>query len=206
MLDPSSTSSTPPPTTLVQGQDPAQKWTNNFLLHATGICYQRSQVTLASILDGTSTTFLIGEKYINSSHYGDGIDPGDEGTMYDGDDIELLRWTGIDGAVSSGTGSSTRTNLPRQDASTPVQFCHRAMVRQRPRRLIQHVVLRWLGTFDQLFDRRRDVPPPWEPQRRPARRWQPVLTSPALLPGYRSLPCGGITALPAAPCPDSGGR
>jgi prepilin-type processing-associated H-X9-DG protein len=75
---------------------------------------------MMSIVDGTSTTFLIGEKYINSSHYGDGVDPGDDATMYCGGDKELLRWTGINGAVTEiMTDGTINTNLPRQDASTP---------------------------------------------------------------------------------------
>ena len=34
------------------------------------------------IVDGTSTTFLIGEKFIQPDHYTDGIDLGDNDTLY----------------------------------------------------------------------------------------------------------------------------
>ena len=36
--------------------------------------------------------------------------------MYCGDDLNLLRWTGIDGTV----GTDTNNNLPVQDRSTPI--------------------------------------------------------------------------------------
>ena len=67
----------------------------------TGISYQRSQVTMADIKDGTSNTFLIGEKYINSDHYTDGNDYGDRKQCTAADDLELLRWTGINGTAMS---------------------------------------------------------------------------------------------------------
>jgi prepilin-type N-terminal cleavage/methylation domain-containing protein/prepilin-type processing-associated H-X9-DG protein len=81
--------------------------------HQTGISYQRSQVTMADIKDGTSQTFCIGEKYVNRDHYTDGKDLGDNDSMYSGDDLDLIRWTGIAGAA----GASTSNDLPRQDDS-----------------------------------------------------------------------------------------
>ncbi|MCE5268290.1 MAG: DUF1559 domain-containing protein [Planctomycetaceae bacterium] len=77
----------------------------------TGICFQRSEIRLADITDGLSNTFLIGEKYINAYHYEDGQDKGDDQTMYSGDDRDLIRWTGIDGAI----GTPDNNNRPRQD-------------------------------------------------------------------------------------------
>jgi prepilin-type processing-associated H-X9-DG protein len=102
------------PSDLTEGDDPNFPWDD--MSHQSGISYQRSQVTMADITDGTSKTFLIGEKYINSSHYEDGKDLGDDDTMYCGDDLNLLRWTGIDGTV----GSDTNNNLPLWDKSTLV--------------------------------------------------------------------------------------
>ena len=81
----------------------------------TGISYQRSQVTVANIRDGCSNTFLIGEKYVDSSHYSDGQDWGDNDTMYCADELDIIRWTGIYGE----TGTSTNNNLPRQDSTIP---------------------------------------------------------------------------------------
>ena len=102
------------PSDLTEGDDPNFPWDD--MSHQSGISYQRSQVTMADITDGTSKTFLIGEKYINSSHYEDGKDLGDDDTMYCGDDLNLLRWTGIDGTA----GTDTNNNLPLRDKSTLV--------------------------------------------------------------------------------------
>jgi prepilin-type processing-associated H-X9-DG protein len=82
----------------------------------TGLSYQRSQIRMADVTDGTSNTFLIGEKYVHADHYTDGKNVGDVLTMYCGADNELLRWTGINGTI----GTSTRNNLPMQDKSTPL--------------------------------------------------------------------------------------
>jgi prepilin-type processing-associated H-X9-DG protein len=100
------------PANLAAGDDPLFKW--NDMSQQTGISHQRSQVTVSDIKDGTSNTFLLGEKYVNRDHYTDGKNGGDLITMYCGGDNDLLRWTGIDGAI----GTSTRSNLPVQDRST----------------------------------------------------------------------------------------
>jgi prepilin-type N-terminal cleavage/methylation domain-containing protein/prepilin-type processing-associated H-X9-DG protein len=76
----------------------------------TGISYRRSQVKMADITDGASNTFLIGEKYINSNYYTDGKDQGDNATMYCGDSLNMVRWTGIGGSVSTST-------MPSQDGT-----------------------------------------------------------------------------------------
>ena len=57
---------------LATGDQPNFVWDN--MSHQTGISYERSQVTVSDIADGTSCTFLIGEKYINRDHYADGKD------------------------------------------------------------------------------------------------------------------------------------
>ena len=59
----------------------------------TGICYQRSEVTFAQISDGTSNTYMVGEKYLCSDVYTTGTDWGDDLGMYQGHDIDVLRWT-----------------------------------------------------------------------------------------------------------------
>jgi prepilin-type N-terminal cleavage/methylation domain-containing protein/prepilin-type processing-associated H-X9-DG protein len=99
------------PPDLATGDNPNFGWDD--MSKQTGLCYQRSQVKMVDISDGASNTFLIGEKYINRDHYTDGKDLGDNETMYCGDDLDLLRWTGIEGTV----GTSTNNNLPRQDNS-----------------------------------------------------------------------------------------
>jgi hypothetical protein len=43
----------------------------------TGISYERSQVKIANITDGTSNTYLLGEKYLDPDYYFNGLDGGD---------------------------------------------------------------------------------------------------------------------------------
>jgi prepilin-type N-terminal cleavage/methylation domain-containing protein/prepilin-type processing-associated H-X9-DG protein len=101
------------PKTLAQGNDPNFVWKDD-MSKQTGICYQRSQVTMSNITDGISSTFLIGEKFIDSDHYADGVDAGDSETMYCGDHKDLIRWTGVLGAI----GTAAYNNLPRRDRPT----------------------------------------------------------------------------------------
>jgi len=101
------------PTSLPDGKTRTD-WNDDMLLQ-TGISHQRSQVTLASISDGASNTFLVGEKYVNRDHYTDGKNTGDAFTMYCGGDRDLLRWTGYLGDATDSTG--TLNNLPLQDRS-----------------------------------------------------------------------------------------
>jgi prepilin-type N-terminal cleavage/methylation domain-containing protein/prepilin-type processing-associated H-X9-DG protein len=100
------------PSTLEDGD--AESFTWNDMFRQTGISHQRSLVSISDIRDGTSNTLLIGEKCINQNHYLDGKDIGDSTTMYCGGDLEILRWTGVVGAV----GTSIKNNRPRQDTTT----------------------------------------------------------------------------------------
>ncbi len=58
-----------------------------------GISFPRSQVQLTDITNGTSNTFLLGEKYMNSLHYSDAQDPGDDANYYSGFDDDNTRCT-----------------------------------------------------------------------------------------------------------------
>jgi prepilin-type N-terminal cleavage/methylation domain-containing protein len=63
-------------TTGQPGWVPAISW--------SGVSFQRSAVRSADIRDGASNTYLIGEKYISSDHYDDGVDGGDNDTAFSG--------------------------------------------------------------------------------------------------------------------------
>ena len=62
-------------------------------LRSTGIVYQRSGIKTAHIFDGTSNTYLLGEKYMDANHYGTGKDPGDNHNMFVGFSHDNHRWT-----------------------------------------------------------------------------------------------------------------
>jgi prepilin-type processing-associated H-X9-DG protein len=57
----------------------------------TGVCFQRSEVGIKHITDGTSNTYLIGEKYLNPTAYETGTDPGDNETWATGFNNDVNR-------------------------------------------------------------------------------------------------------------------
>jgi prepilin-type N-terminal cleavage/methylation domain-containing protein/prepilin-type processing-associated H-X9-DG protein len=60
---------------------------------ANGISFQRSQVKIADITDGTTNTYLMGEKHLTPDHYFDGWSGGDDQAMLCGDSDDVHRWT-----------------------------------------------------------------------------------------------------------------
>ncbi len=60
---------------------------------STGLCHQRSEVKIAQVFDGTSNTYMVGEKYLNPDHYDSGLDPSDDQSMLAGDDYDMNKWT-----------------------------------------------------------------------------------------------------------------
>jgi prepilin-type N-terminal cleavage/methylation domain-containing protein/prepilin-type processing-associated H-X9-DG protein len=78
---------------------------------ADGISYQRSEVKITDITDGTSSTFLLGEKYLNPDHCFDGWDGGDDQSALTGDSDDDHRWVTPDPRITT-----TDTTFPaRQD-------------------------------------------------------------------------------------------
>jgi hypothetical protein len=56
-----------------------------------GLCFARSLITPAQVDRGTAHVILIGEKAMDPDHYTDGFDPGDNETMYVGQDNDMFR-------------------------------------------------------------------------------------------------------------------
>jgi prepilin-type N-terminal cleavage/methylation domain-containing protein len=50
----------------------------------TGVSFQRSEIGIKHLTDGTSTTYLAGEKYLNPDNYETGVDSGDNETWCTG--------------------------------------------------------------------------------------------------------------------------
>lgn len=67
--------------------------TNIAAANKTGVIGGISTVTMGEIRDGTSNTFLIGEKYLNADKYSAGTEDGDDQTAWCGTDNDRLRRT-----------------------------------------------------------------------------------------------------------------
>ena len=75
-----------------------------------GVIFQRSALRIAEIVDGTSNTALIGEKYMNPERYENGTDRADDQNIFVGHDQDTLRYTG-----TTNTAGVSRAFLPIQD-------------------------------------------------------------------------------------------
>ena len=74
----------------------------NLKQYLTGISYQRSQIRIAQITDGSSNTVMVGEKYLNPDWYANGDDPADDQNIFVAHDRDVNRFTGA-GDVKDGT-------------------------------------------------------------------------------------------------------
>jgi hypothetical protein len=78
------------PETLEEGDSSQYAWRDTAL--ASGICYQRSEVRPASVTDGASKTYLVGEKNVSHANYQTHEDYGYDQSMYCGVDVDINRW------------------------------------------------------------------------------------------------------------------
>jgi prepilin-type processing-associated H-X9-DG protein len=62
----------------------------------TGISYGTSKVAVADVRDGTTNTYLVGEKYVQPDAYQNGMSAGDDNGMYCGHDWDICRYTYYD--------------------------------------------------------------------------------------------------------------
>ncbi len=60
---------------------------------STGVVYSGSLIRMSDISDGTSNTYLAGEKYLDPDYYETGSDCGDNEAVYNGDNEDVTRWT-----------------------------------------------------------------------------------------------------------------
>lgn len=93
------------PPTIAAGDDPDYVWHD--VSAATGVCFQRSRIRPADILDGMSHTYLAGEKYVQWDAYFTADDPGHDQSMYSGVDLDINRWT-IDPPLPDGPADGVR--------------------------------------------------------------------------------------------------
>jgi prepilin-type N-terminal cleavage/methylation domain-containing protein len=64
--------------------------------YADGVFFYASMIKMSDITDGTSCTYMIGEKYIMPDCYATGMDPGDNESAFSGDNADIVRWTRSD--------------------------------------------------------------------------------------------------------------
>jgi len=69
-------------------------WDNN------GISFAGSEIGLAHIRDGVSSTYMLGEKYTGPDQYFNGLDDGDDHGMYEGHGVDTYRWCANDPALN----------------------------------------------------------------------------------------------------------
>lgn len=95
-------------------QSTGDLWTEDQWLSYTkgvkdnGVCFVRSQCKMADVVDGVSTTFLAGEKYLDPDNYTTGLDQSDDQCWAVGYDLDVNRWV-------SNSDDSTRYRPPRPD-------------------------------------------------------------------------------------------
>jgi prepilin-type N-terminal cleavage/methylation domain-containing protein/prepilin-type processing-associated H-X9-DG protein len=109
---------------------------------ATGIAYLRSRVLMADVKDGTSQTYMLGEKYLQADYYFTGMCPADNEGMYCGYDNDNHRSSlyaprqdmpGVNNQVGFGSAHANGLNMSFCDGS--VQLINYAIVLDVHRRL-----------------------------------------------------------------------
>ena len=75
------------PDSYVEGDDPNYNWPDSS--KGNGVCYFHATVSISQIRDGTSRTYLVGEKSVAPG----GLDLGDDQGQFVGYDLDNTRWT-----------------------------------------------------------------------------------------------------------------
>jgi len=100
---------------------PAQ-WRSVRGAYTTGVFFVRSKTKIAEITDGTSSTYLLGEKYVNPDRYLDGLDPADDQGWDIGWDWDTERFSGRAADISDRLGQAHEIARPFPD--TPGDSTH----------------------------------------------------------------------------------
>ena len=57
---------------------------------ATGVVFGRSEINFRQVEDGTTNTYMVGEKYMSTDNYDDGLDSGDNEPAFSGNNADTL--------------------------------------------------------------------------------------------------------------------
>ena len=60
---------------------------------ASGVVFGRSEINFRRVTDGTTNTYMVGEKYMSTDNYQDGLDQGDNEPAFSGNNNDTLRTT-----------------------------------------------------------------------------------------------------------------
>jgi prepilin-type N-terminal cleavage/methylation domain-containing protein/prepilin-type processing-associated H-X9-DG protein len=74
-----------------------------------GIAFYRSEVNMRHVIDGTSKTYLVGEKWMYYENYETGLDAGDGEPAFSGNNDDTIRVTHIDWPLSADTQMTATT-------------------------------------------------------------------------------------------------
>lgn len=78
--------------------------------YPTGVVFGRSEINFRQIEDGTSSTYMVGEKYMSTDNYEDGLDDGDNEPAFSGNNNDTLRTTSM--KTSSNGDLTLRADQP----------------------------------------------------------------------------------------------
>ncbi len=108
------------PDSLAQGDDPNYQWTD--VTRATGVSFLRSTVRARDVTDGTSHTYLIGEKSVSTEAYHNADDDGFDQPLLSGVDLDVARWT-TKGPLPDSRSARVRRFGSAHDSGTQFVFC-----------------------------------------------------------------------------------
>lgn len=108
------------PLTLAEGDDPHYDWTK--VRKATGVSFLRSRIRPADVTDGTSHTYLIGEKSVSIEGYLEPTDGGNDAPLYSGVDLDINRWT-LAGPLPDGPSPQVRRFGSAHSSGCHFVFC-----------------------------------------------------------------------------------
>ncbi|MEQ9409150.1 MAG: DUF1559 domain-containing protein [Fuerstiella sp.] len=112
------------PASLSEGNSDTYAWTDT--TSVTGISWLRNAARIADITDGSSNTYLVGEKHVSISGYADPVDAGYDQSMYSGVDLDITRWT-ITPPMQDGKAKSFRAFGSAHQDSFQMSMCDGAV-------------------------------------------------------------------------------
>jgi prepilin-type N-terminal cleavage/methylation domain-containing protein len=84
------------PDDMEQALEPWPDWKAGQYERNSGVVYTRSEVRIGQITDGTSNTYMLGEKYLHPDDYKTGNETADDFGMYEGSAYDTHRWCYFD--------------------------------------------------------------------------------------------------------------